>query len=178
MSAIVRNLQKSVIMNSYLMKKDFNLLRSIMSLKSLDVSLLFLSEQKMREYNMTYREKESSTDILSFPCLLDTISEAAVANPGHEACLSERIHVEEWNLGDIYLCPATIMKKYDLKECEIRKATVPLMTHGLLHLCGYLHDNELQFSIMKSLVQHRGHTLFVRFVLGQRYYAVIPKVTS
>ena len=150
MSVVVRNLQRSVIVNSFFVKRDFNLLRKIMGLQQLDVALVFLSKNKMTEYNKEYRQKDTSTDILSFPSLVDTISRVAVANPGHGLCYNDMIDTQECDLGDIYLCPETMMVKYNLKEYEIRKATVPLMCHGLLHLCGYLHDTDVQSNIMNE----------------------------
>merc|ERR1719402_943232 len=67
---------------------------------------------------------------------------------GHGFSLKDTVGPIEMDLGDIYVCPETIMEKYDLKEHELRKALVPLMCHGLLHLCGYVHDNEVQSNVM------------------------------
>ena len=137
MSVVIKNLQKAAILNIWLVRKDLFLLRSIMSLHSFDVGLIFVSKRKMRKLNLTYKQKDESTDILSFP-FHENLSE------------TKNICSEEKNLGDIFLCPETIKKKYSVEEHELRKVIVPLLTHGLCHLCGYVHETEKQWKLMNA----------------------------
>ena len=139
MSIVVKNLQKATILNLWVVRKDLFLLRSIMGLHSFDIGLIFVSKNKMRKYNRKYKQKDESTDILSFP-FHETFSSKNNANT----------NIEEKNLGDILLCPETILRKYNTEEHELRKIVVPLLCHGLCHLCGYVHDNETQWNIMNA----------------------------
>lgn len=139
MSVVVKNLQKAAVLNLWVVRKDLFLLRNIMGLHSFDVGLIFVSKRKQQKYNRKYRQKDEPTDILSFPF--------------HEHFSNKSdldLNVEEKNLGDIFLCPEIIMKKYNTEEHELRKTIVPLLCHGLCHLCGYVHENDVQHEMMTA----------------------------
>ena len=139
MSVVIKNLQKNAVLNIWLVRKDIHLLRSIMGLHSFDVGLIFLSRRRMKQLNYKYREKEESTDILSFPFHNTLFGKG-----------SSDLNIEELNLGDIFLCPETIKSKYTIDDDELRKILVPLITHGLCHLCGYVHDTDKQWMRMNE----------------------------
>lgn len=139
MSVMIKNLQKNAVLNIWLVKNDFFRLRSIIGLQHFDVGLVFLSERKMRQLNYKYRGKNESTDILSFP-FHKTLYEKG----------EKSLHVEENNLGDIFLCPEAIKTKYDVDDDKLRSVLVPLMTHGLCHLCGFVHETNEQWQRMNA----------------------------
>lgn len=136
MSIVIRNLQKAAVINLWLVRKDLFTLRNTMGLQAFDVGLIFVTQKRMKRMNLKYREQDSSTDILSFP-FSQTLQE-------------EESNPEERNLGDIFLCPETIITKYNIAEHEFRKVLVPLLTHGLLHLCGYIHESDAQYKRMNE----------------------------
>ena len=138
MSVVIKNLQKNAVLNIWLVRKDIHLLRSIMGLYSFDVGVIFLSRRRMKQLNYKYRSKEESTDILSFPF--------------HSALLDKggNMNIEEKNLGDIFLCPETIKSKYSIDDDKLRQVLVPLIAHGLCHLCGYVHETDAQWHRMNE----------------------------
>lgn len=83
--------------------------------------------ERMRELNREHRDRDTVTDVLSFPVDQDT------PDPGPT------------ELGDVILCVA---------ECD---DPVEAVVHGVLHLCGYDHEVddgemfELQDRIMATL---------------------------
>ena len=139
MSVVIKNLQKNALLNIWLVRKDLHLLRSVMGLYSFDVGLIFLSRRRMKQLNFKYREKVESTDILSFP-FHNTLLDKGI----------DEMNSEEKNLGDIFLCPETIKSKYSIDDDELRKILVPLITHGLCHLCGYVHATDEQWTRMNE----------------------------
>lgn len=139
MSVVIKNFQKSTVLNLWTVRRDLLLLRSIMGLHSFNIGLIFLSSRKMKELNAKYRSIHEPTDILSFP-VHSHINESTKRNISHE----------ERDLGDIFLCPQVIKSKYEVEDHNIRKIFVPLLTHGLCHLCGYLHDTEEQYEMMHN----------------------------
>ena len=74
-----------------------------------DVNIIFVSINEITKLNFEFRKKNEPTDVLTF-----TIEQ----NP---------------LVGEIYICPEYISKKYGEKEI-LRN-----IVHGLLHLCGYEH---------------------------------------
>jgi len=92
--------------------------------KNKSATIAFVSDKKMRELNKTFRGKNSTTDVLSFPFEAD------------------EFEPDENNLGDIIISieqAARQAKENDLSlETEVRQ----LILHGILHLCGYDHETD------------------------------------
>ena len=97
-----------------------------------EVSVRLVDEAEMTELNTRYRDKASSTNVLSFPAELP---------PG----------VDHPLLGDIVVCPAVVNRE----AAEQRKSTDQhwshMLVHGSLHLLGYDHIEDSDASIMESL---------------------------
>ncbi|HEY5189494.1 MAG TPA: rRNA maturation RNase YbeY [Solirubrobacteraceae bacterium] len=76
------------------------------------VAIEFVDEDRIRELNREYRQKDTPTDVLSF----------GVDEDGHSAGPRE--------LGDIVICPP--------HAADLREAVV----HGALHLSGMDHERD------------------------------------
>ena len=91
------------------------------------LSVELVGEDRIRELNRAHRGLDESTDVLSFPIDED----GSVPGPRE--------------LGDVVICPEQTL--------DLAEATV----HGVLHLCGYDHENddgemlELQDAAMTEL---------------------------
>jgi probable rRNA maturation factor len=91
------------------------------------LSVELVGEDRIRELNRAHRGLDESTDVLSFPIDEDV----SVSGPRE--------------LGDVVICPE--------RTVDLAEATV----HGVLHLCGYDHENddgemlELQDAVMTEL---------------------------
>jgi len=88
------------------------------------VTIAFISDKKMRLLNKTFRGRNATTDVLSFP---------------FEA---EAFEQSENNLGDIFISleqgeRQAIENKLDF-ETEIKQ----LILHGILHLQGFDHETD------------------------------------
>jgi len=85
--------------------------------KKYNLSIVFVSEKKSREINKKYRDKDKSTNILSFP-------------------LSK-------TEGEILLCPALIKRETKKFERNFRELLGYLVIHGCLHLKGMEHSSRM-----------------------------------
>ena len=91
------------------------------------LSIAFVREDEIRGLNRDHRGRDAPTDVLSFP--IDGAGE--VVGPRE--------------LGDVVICPE---RTDDLVEAVV---------HGVLHLCGYDHENDrgemlaLQDRVMREL---------------------------
>lgn len=99
-------------------------------LKNADLSIVFLEPEKIRELNKKYRKKDKPTDILSFT-----------------------LERGKNNLaGEIILCPEIIKSKdYRFQASSFRLQVKHLLTHGILHLCGYDHETVKEGKEMERL---------------------------
>jgi probable rRNA maturation factor len=96
-----------------------------------EVSIVFISEQKMKEINNRYRKKNEPTDVLSFSFVLP---------PNHLL-----------QLGEILICPAQVRENAKLqKEDSWRKELARVLIHGILHLLGYSHYALKERRIMET----------------------------
>lgn len=96
--------------------------------KSREVSVVVVSEKKIRALNRIYRKKDKVTDVLSFG--------------------SEKGDVY---LGDIFLCWKQLQRQAIEHRHSLSKECAILTVHGLFHLYGYDHEIEREALVMESL---------------------------
>ncbi|MFA6000295.1 MAG: rRNA maturation RNase YbeY [Candidatus Paceibacterota bacterium] len=83
-----------------------------------NLSIAFVGEAKSRELNKRYRNKDKSTNILSFS-------------------LSK-------NAGELILCQSVIKKEYKNFDRELPEFIGFLVIHGMLHLKGFEHSSKME----------------------------------
>lgn len=92
-----------------------------------EVDLLFVDNKTIREMNREYRNKDSATDVLSFPM--------------YEA--DEELDEEEEILfGDIVISLERAQEQCEEYGHCLEREVMYLLVHGLLHLAGYDHMEE------------------------------------
>lgn len=91
------------------------------------VSLTFTDNEGIRELNREYREKDTATDVLSFP--MYTMEEDDRPEPGMTA-----------ELGDIVLSLERAGEQADEYGHSFERETAFLTVHSVLHLLGYDHE--------------------------------------
>ncbi|MEM9810106.1 MAG: rRNA maturation RNase YbeY [Pseudomonadota bacterium] len=101
---------------------------------SREATLLFTSDSEVRALNAAWREKDKSTNVLSFPAEpLPGLPEAAQP------------------LGDIALAFETCAREADEKGISLKDHATHLIVHGVLHLLGYDHISEEEAEAMEAL---------------------------
>ena len=105
---------------------------------SAEISVIFVDNQRIRELNNQYRNKDSATDVLSFP--MDELRP-----PG------ENEEPPEGLLGDIVLCPeVTTAQAAEHNRTPDQEAEY-LLVHGILHLLGHDHAEPEEKAVMFGL---------------------------
>ncbi|CAM3508648.1 rRNA maturation RNase YbeY [Rouxiella silvae] len=105
-----------------------------------EVTIRIVDEAESQELNMTYRGKDKSTNVLSFPF---------EAPPGMELPL----------LGDLVICRQVVELEAGEQNKALNAHWAHMVVHGSLHLLGYDHiiDEEaeemeaIEIEIMQSL---------------------------
>lgn len=115
-----------------------------------DVNLLLVGEETIREMNANFRQIDRVTDVLSFPML----SYAHPADFSEEALdAQDAFHPEsgELMLGDIVICiPRMKEQAAEYGHGEKREFAF-LVVHSMLHLFGYDHMTEEDAKEMEPL---------------------------
>ena len=118
--------------NSQLFENILNTAIRILNLrkKNLSLSINLVSESGIKKLNHKYRDKNKSTDVLSFPLQPERLQRPEGA---------KRLE-GPFDIGDIFIC-LPIAKKYAKREnISIERKLARLTVHGFLHLLGYDHE--------------------------------------
>ena len=99
--------------------------------KKNSVSLSFAGDKKIIKLNDLYRKRNSPTNVLSFPSLIERKNENF--------------------LGDIIFSAETIFKEAKKDKKSFHDHLIHLFIHSFLHLIGYDHQTEDKAKIMEKL---------------------------
>ena len=89
-----------------------------------NATIAFVSDRKMRALNNEFREKNKTTDVLSFPFEADEFD------------------LEQDFLGDIIISLEQAQKQAAENGFDLETEIKQLILHGILHLCGYDHETD------------------------------------
>lgn len=107
-----------------------------------EVTIRVVDAAESRELNFTYRGKDQSTNVLSFP---------------FEAPLGMQLPL----LGDLVICQQVVEKEAKAQNKALHAHWAHMVVHGSLHLLGYDHIIKAEAEEMEALeieIMHRlGH---------------------
>ncbi len=98
--------------------------RSFDDVKGKQASVAFIGDSRMKQLNELFRGKKTTTDVLSFPREPDEFDP------------------EKDNLGDIVISVEQAQQQAVENGLTLEGEIKQLILHGLLHLCGYDHEND------------------------------------
>ena len=103
-----------------------------------EVSVSFVSAEKIQELNRDYRDVDSVTDVLSFP-QFESVDELIDAE--------EDTGVAE--LGDVVICMDRARSQAEEFGHPLKREVIYLFVHSILHLLGYDHMEEDEKKVMR-----------------------------
>jgi rRNA maturation RNase YbeY len=112
---------------------DARALLKLLSLNNYELSLVLTGDAPIRELNRSFRGKDRSTDVLSFPQL----DNCAEARPEHAAARDETMPAA---LGDVVISVDTALRQAERLGVTPESRLRSLLIHGVLHLLGYDHE--------------------------------------
>ena len=113
------------------------------------VNVLLTNDEEIREYNKEYRGIDRATDVLSFPNI-------EYAQPSDfsrvEECEADYFDPDsgELLLGDIILSVDKVREQAESYGHSQLREFAFLITHSMLHLCGYDHMEETEAQTMEE----------------------------
>ena len=113
------------------------------------VNVLLTDNEGIREYNREYRKVDRTTDVLSFPNI-------EYERPADFSCVEENEadYFEpdsgELMLGDIIISVDKVREQADSYGHSQLREFAFLLTHSMLHLCGYDHMEEEEAAVMEE----------------------------
>lgn len=96
-----------------------------------EASVIFVSDERIRELNREYRRVDKPTDVLSFAMGDDGMNQGVI--------------------GDVYISLETAARQAREQNAPFEEELLRLMIHGLLHLVGHTHDGDEDTKRMRAL---------------------------
>ena len=93
-----------------------------------EATIRIVDAQEALELNSTYRGKDYATNVLTFPLTEEPIL-----------------------MGDIIICAPVVAAEAAVQHKDLMAHYAHLTVHGMLHLCGFDHENEHQAELMESI---------------------------
>ncbi len=106
-----------------------------------ELGVVLCDDSTIRKLNASYRNKDSSTDVLSFPMHELESPEVKLPMPGAGA--------PPLLLGDVFISIPTAIRQAPDAPGGLREEVTKLLAHGLLHLLGYAHATKEQGDLME-----------------------------
>ena len=97
-----------------------------------ELTIRLVSAAEITSLNRDYRDLDQATNVLSFPFEMDPEIDFAL-------------------LGDIVICHSVAVAEAQQQNKRLADHYAHLVTHGVLHLCGYDHEQDDQAEIMETL---------------------------
>lgn len=106
---------------------------------STEAAVLLVGPDQIADYNERFMERTGPTDVLAFP--------VEDMQPG----VIPRIAPDDppLNLGDVFLCPSEIHDRALTEGFDPEDFQFLLLAHGLLHLLGYDHADDVEAELME-----------------------------
>ena len=123
-SGLVLNNQRKVKIDISVLTTFVDQLKNLDEMQDRSMSLVFISDRRMKELNSFFRGKDSTTDVLSFP---------------HEP---DEFDTDKNNLGDIVISAEQAERQAKENGLTLENEIKQLILHGVLHLCGYDHETD------------------------------------
>lgn len=110
---------------------------------SVEVSLLLCNDDTGRRLNRQWRDRDTATNVLSFPTLdASELASAAVAAAADGRPLL---------LGDVVMAHGVVRREATAQGRSLSDHYSHLLVHGLLHLLGFDHETDDDAAVMEPL---------------------------
>ncbi len=104
----------------------------VLALEHVELSLVLVRDDEIRQLNALWRKKDQVTDVLSFPG-------SEVVGPGRRV------------LGDVVISTDTARRAGKAFDTSFEDELDLYLAHGLLHLLGYDHHTRAKAKVMEAL---------------------------
>jgi len=119
----VENRHKKIKVGKKKVKETAGAILAGMGCGSVELSILFMDDEDIRELNREYRKKDRPTDVLSFPM-----------REGEFGDLNPDL------LGDVVISLDTAKRQAEERGETLEEEINLLLIHGILHLLGFDHE--------------------------------------
>lgn len=117
-----------------------------------ELALLFVSIETITEMNRIHMGSSGPTDVLAFP--IDMIDASRATGPTAQTSSPIASRTDTYDLplllGDVVVCPQVALDQCGSHAGTFEDEIALLVTHGILHVLGYDHDDEANANRMRA----------------------------
>jgi rRNA maturation RNase YbeY len=144
LTSFIKKKELEKILNVFVKEAQLELI-GFKQVKQFEFSIKLISDAKMKKINLKYRNKNKTTDVLSFP-----LEEFLYQN--------KKIKIPYIYLGDLFVSPKVCQRQAKEREMSFGRELAHLLTHGFFHLLDYDHerslrDEKLMFKMEEKLLK-------------------------
>ena len=140
MPIIVQNDQRAIAIDQKWVGRTAEAILSVARAETAELSVLLVSDRRMRALNRRYRKKDRSTDVLAFPltATYHSVKRGQIYFP------RLKINQSPVLLGDVVISMQTAKRQAKELGHSLRDEIERLLVHGILHLLGYDHERNVR----------------------------------
>ncbi len=113
-----------------------------------ELTIRIVSEHEISELNQLYRDKTGSTNVLSFPFEMPDFT---LSDEPDGPLLDDLESMGRPLLGDLVICAAVVQREALEQKKPLEAHWAHMVIHGLLHLLGYDHIQNIEAEVMEKL---------------------------
>ena len=135
------NKQRTIHVDSKKLASIAQSMLAVLDYDDFDLGIWLTTDKTIHRYNKSYRNKDKSTDILSFPYHSDLKAGDRIAVRSEE----------DKNMGDIIISLAYVKRKAPEWNRTFEEHLIALLAHGVAHLLNYDHQTDEEFAVMQRV---------------------------
>ena len=144
MPVVLQDRQRVVALDRVWLRRTAEAVLSAARADNAELSLVLVSDRRMRALNRRYRKKDGATDVLAFP-LTPTLSPAGrgkenISSPPSGERTKVRGQKPPMLLGDVVISIETAKRQASEFGHSLCDEVARLLVHAVLHLMGYDHE--------------------------------------
>jgi probable rRNA maturation factor len=138
---LLQNLQRSIAIDMSRLRRMGEHILAAMHVEDAELSIVLVSDGRIRALNRRYRKKDSATDVLAFPLESEGGGPRRLRRRSVRGrSLRKAQGQPPWVLGDVVISLATARRQAQDFGHGLNQEVVRLVVHGVLHLLGYDHE--------------------------------------
>ena len=157
MPVLLQNRQRAVAVNCAWLGRTAEAVLSAVHAGAAELSLVLVSDRRMRTLNQRYRKKDRPTDVLAFPMYESwppkrrSVASAAsvAARSGYPLPPMQRV-MSGVLIGDVVISMPTAKRQAAALGHSLREEMARLLVHGVLHLLGYDHERSTRDALLMA----------------------------
>ncbi len=157
MPVLLQNRQRAVAVNRAWLERTAVAILKATRAGEAELSLVLVSDRRMRLLNQRYRKKDRPTDVLAFPMheswppkrRSSAPAASSAKRSGYPLPPMQRV-LSGVLIGDVVISMPTAKRQAAVLGHSLREEMARLLVHGVLHLLGYDHERSERDALLMA----------------------------